>query len=55
MQNTTHNAFKVKAQLHPKDYRRDTTCRVRNPKTGLDVTLPTEVIKMLRDGKAEFK
>jgi len=49
-----HNALKVKRKLSP-DYRRDSTCRIRNTKTGLDVTLPTEVVKMLRSGEARFK
>ena len=49
-----HNALKVKRKLSP-DYRRDEVCRIRNTKTGLDVTLPTEVVKMLRSGEARFK
>lgn len=49
-----HNALKVKQKLSP-DYRKDSTCRIRNPKTGLDVTLPTEVVKMLRSGEVRFK
>lgn len=49
-----NNALKVKRKLSP-DYRRDETCRIRHPKTGLDVTLPTEVIKMLRSGEVRFK
>lgn len=51
---TTHNALKIKIKLSP-DYRRDTTCRVRNLKTSMDITLPTEVVKMLRNGKVRFK
>jgi len=49
-----HNALKVKRKLSP-DYRRDQTCRIRNTETGLDVTLPTEVVKMLRSGEVRFK
>jgi len=54
MQMTSHNGLKVKQKLAPKDYKKDPNCRVRHPKTGLDVTLPTEVIKLLRSGEARF-
>lgn len=54
MQMSSHNELKIKKKLSPVDYRPDSTCRIRNPKTGLDVTLPTEVIKMLRNGEARF-
>ena len=49
-----HNALKIKRKLSP-DYRRDQTCTIRNPKTGLSITLPIEVIKMLRSGEVKFK
>ena len=49
-----HNALKVKRKISP-DYRRDDECTIIHPKTGLNVTLPTEVIKMLRNGEARFK
>ncbi len=49
-----HNALKVKRKISP-DYRKDNECTIIHPKTGLNVTLPTEVIKMLRNGEARFK
>ena len=49
-----HNALKVKRKLSS-DYRRDDECTIIHPKTGLNVTLPTEVIKLLRSGEARFR
>ncbi len=49
-----HNALHIKRKIRPADYRRDPNCKIINPRTKVEVTLPVEVIEMIRNGEVKF-